>query len=325
MKVFVLNATKAFGEQVARHLGVALGQHEEREFSDGEHKTRVLETVRGQDVYVIQSLYGEPGQSVNDKLVRLLFFVGALHEAGARRVTAVQPYLAYARKDRQTKPRDPVTSRYMAQLLEAAGADAVVSLDVHNLVAFQNAFRCPAWHLDSRRLFVAHLLANLGAEDLVVASPDPGGVKRAQLFRETLEEAIGRPVGSAFMEKRRSAGVVSGTLLVGEVADSTAIIVDDMIASGGTMLRAAQALRQQDARRIICVATHGLFVDHAARVIDDPAIDRWLVTDTIPPFRLPPELAARRLEIVSVAPLFASAIRRLHQDGSLVNLLQGKA
>lgn len=323
MKVLALNATKTFGQQVAGHLGVALGQHEEREFSDGEHKARVLEPVRGQDVYVIQSLYGEPGQSVSDKLVRLLFFVGALHEAGARRVTAVLPYLAYARKDRQTKPRDPVTSRYLAQLLEAAGADAVVSLDVHNLVAFQNAFRRPAWHLDSRRLFVAHLLADLAAEDLVVASPDPGGVKRAQLFRETLEAAIGRPVGSAFMEKRRSAGVVSGTLLVGEVANSTAIIVDDMIASGGTMLRAAQALRRQGARRIICVATHGLFVDDAARVIDDPAIDRWLVTDTIPPFRLSPDLAALRLEIVSAAPLIAEAIRRLHQDGSLVDLLQG--
>jgi ribose-phosphate pyrophosphokinase len=213
----------------------------------------------------------------------------------------------------------------MAELLEAAGADAVATLDVHNIVAFQNAFRARAWHLDSRRLFVEHLLPTLGGGDLVVASPDPGGVKRAQLFREMLENVIARPAGAAFMEKRRSAGVVSGTLLVGEVAGATAIVVDDMVASGGTMQRAAEALLERGARRVLAVAGHGLFVGGAAEVLERPEIDRWLVTDTIPPFRLPSDLAARRLEVVSAAPLFAEAIRRLHENGSLVELLEGEA
>ncbi len=325
MKLFALDATKSFGERVADCLGLPLSPHEEREFEDGEHKARPLVSVRGRDAYVIQSLHGGPEQSVNDKLVRLLFFLGALREGGARRVTAVIPYLAYARKDRQTKARDPVTTRYMAELLEAAGADAVATLDVHNIVAFQNAFRVRAWHLDSRRLFIEHLLPTLGGGDLVVASPDPGGVKRAQLFREMLEKVIARPAGAAFMEKRRSAGVVSGTLLVGEVAGATAIVVDDMVASGGTMRRAAEALLEHGARRILAVAGHGLFVGGAAEVLERPEIDRWLVTDTIPPFRLPSDLAARRLEVVSAAPLFAEAIRRLHENGSLVELLEGEA
>jgi ribose-phosphate pyrophosphokinase len=325
MKLFALDATKSFGERVADNLGLPLSSHEEREFEDGEHKARPLVSVRGRDAYVIQSLHGGPEQSTNEKLVRLLFFLGALREGGARRVTAVIPYLAYARKDRQTKARDPVTTRYMAELLEAAGADAVATLDVHNIVAFQNAFRARAWHLDTRRLFIEHLLPTLGGGDLVVASPDPGGVKRAQLFREMLENVIGRPAGAAFMEKRRSAGVVSGTLLVGEVAGATVIVVDDMVASGGTMRRAAEALLERGARRVLAVAGHGLFVGGAAEVLERPEIDRWLVTDTIPPFRLPPDLAARRLEVVSAVPLFAEAIRRLHENGSLVELLEGEA
>jgi ribose-phosphate pyrophosphokinase len=325
MKLFALEATRALGARIADALGVALSPLEERDFEDGEHKARPLVSVRGADVYLIQSLHGEPGNSANDKLVRLLFFIGALRQGGARRITAAIPYLAYSRKDRQTKTRDPVSTRYIAQVIEAMGTDAVVTLDVHNIVAFQNAFRIAAWHLDTRRLFIDHLLPDLGAGPVAVASPDPGGVKRAQLFREALEERLGRPVGAAFMEKRRSAGVVSGTLLVGEVAGATALVVDDMIASGGTMLRAAESLLAQGAREVIALAGHGLFTDGAAEVLERPEIARWLVTDAMPPFRLPAELAARRLEIVSAAPLFAEAIRRLHEDGSLVGLLEGQA
>ncbi len=239
-------------------------------------------------------------------------------------MTAVIPFLAYARKDRQTKPRDPVTTRYTARLFEASDADAVVTLDVHNVVAFQNAFRIRAWHLDTRRLFIRHLAPSLGEAPVVVASPDPGGVKRAQLFREMLEQETGRPASGAFMEKRRSAGVVSGNLLVGEVEGATVIVVDDMIASGGTMTRAASALREQGAARVWALAAHGLFTGGAEKALADPQIDRWLVTDTVPPFRLPEALAAECVEVVSAAPLFAEAIRRLHEDGSLVDLLEGE-
>lgn len=325
LRLFALDANKALGERVAEALGQPLDPHEERAFEDGEHKARPLVSVRGTDAYVIQSLHGEPGCSANDKLVRLLFFLATLRQNGARRVTAVIPFLAYARKDRQTKSRDPVSTRYLAQLIEAMGADAVVNLDVHNVVAFQNAFRNQTWHLDSRRLFIRHLQPSLGNGPLVVASPDPGGVKRAQLFREMLEREIGRPCGSAFMEKRRSAGVVSGNLLVGEVAGATAIVVDDMIASGGTMTRAADALRSNGAETVIALAAHGLFTEGAEKALARPEVDRWLVTDTIPTFRLPAGLSADRVEVVSAAPLFAETIRRLHDDGSLVDLLEGEA
>ena len=241
MKLFALNASQTFGERVAAALGAALDPHEEREFEDGEHKARPLVSVRGEDVYIIQSLHGGPEQSPNDKLCRLLFFIATMKENGAARVTAVIPYLAYARKDRQTKSRDPVTTRYIAQLLEAVGTDCVVTLEVHNIVAFQNAFRCRTVHLDTRRLFTKCAGELAGSEPLVVASPDPGGVKRAQLFREALETALGRPVGGAFMDKRRSAGKVSGTLLAGDVSGATVLILDDLIGGGGTMLRTAQA------------------------------------------------------------------------------------
>lgn len=321
MRLFAPTATRSFGMRVAECLGVALSPLEERTFEDGEHKTRPLVAVRGADVYVIQSLHGGPELSGDEKFVRLLFLLGTMRQGGAERITAVIPYLAYARKDRQTKARDPVTTRATAEILEAAGADAVVTLDVHNFVAFQNAFRCHAWHLDSRRLFVEHLLPGLGTGPVAVASPDPGGVKRAQLFREMLEARLGRPVGSALMEKRRSADVVSGSLLAGEVAGATAIIVDDMIASGGTMIRAAEALRAAGALRVIALAAHGLFTGGAAEALARPEIDRWLVTDSVPPFRLPPGLAERRVEVVSAAPLFAEAIGRLHANGSLVALL----
>jgi ribose-phosphate pyrophosphokinase len=323
MKLFALNATRPFGEKVAKALGASLAAHEERDFEDGEHKARPLESVRGSDVYVLQSLHGGQEQGVNERLCRLLFFLGAVREAGARRVTAVIPYLAYARKDRQTKPRDPVTSRYMAMLLEAMGTDAVMTLDVHNLVAFQNAFRCRSHPLDTRRLFATHLLARCDHEPVVVASPDPGGVKRAQGFQETLQAMLGRDVGSAFMEKRRSEGKVSGTALVGEVDGATVLVVDDLISTGGTLLRAAEACLARGARTVYGLAAHGLFVGDASRVISAPPLTKVIVTDTVPPTRLDDGVIGRHLEIVSAAPLFAEAIRRTHEGGSLTELLEG--
>lgn len=317
MQIFALNASRSFGEKVATALGAPLAAHEEREFEDGEHKARPLVSVRGRDVFVIQSLHGGPEESVNDKICRLLFFLGAIREGGATRVTAVVPYLAYARKDRQTKPRDPVTTRYMAMLLEAMGIDAVMTLDVHNIVAFQNAFRCQSYHLDTRRLFGQHMRVRVGDGPVVVASPDPGGVKRAQLFQETFEAMIGRPVGFVFMEKRRSAGIVSGTKVVGDVAGATVLVIDDLISTGGTMLRAADACLERGAKTVYALAAHGLFVGDAGTVVSDPHLAKVIVTDTVPPFRLDEAIAEEHLEIVSAAPLFAEAIRRCHEGGSL--------
>jgi ribose-phosphate pyrophosphokinase len=321
MQLFALDAARSFGDRVAQHLKTRLQPLELREFDDGEHKARPLVSVRGRDAYVIQGLEGGGGQSVNDRLVRLLLFLATLKDDGAARVTAVTPYLAYSRKDRQTKARDPVATRTVARLIEAAGTDAVVTVEVHNLAAFQNAFRCPAWHLDTHALFARHLAPQFGGRAVTVVSPDAGGVKRAQLFREMLEATLGREVGSAFMEKRRSAGVVSGTHLVGDIGGAVAIVFDDMVASGGTMVRAARALKDRGAAEVVAVAAHGLFTGGADGAVSDPSVDRWLVTDTVPARRLPPDLPARRVEVVSAVPLVAEAIGCLHSNGSITELL----
>lgn len=321
MRLFALNASRSFGEKTASALGLMLDAHEEREFEDGEHKARPLVSVRGEDVYILQSLHGGPDQSPNDKLCRLLFFAATMKENGAARVTVLIPYLAYARKDRQTKRRDPVTTRYVAQLLEAAGIDCVVTLEVHNITAFQNAFRCQTVHLDTRRLFGKRISEIAGTRPLVVASPDPGGVKRAQLFREALEISLGRPVGSAFMEKRRSAGKVSGNFLVGDVEGAAVLIIDDLISSGGTMLRAAQACREAGALAACGFAAHGLFTGDAAKTLLHPSLEMIFITDSVPPFRLSQDFPAGRIGIVSAAPLFSETIRVLHEGGSVNGIL----
>ena len=322
LALFALNASRDFGEKVSAHLGLALRAHEEREFEDGEHKARPLVSVRGQDVFVIQSLYSAPHQSVNDKLCRLLFFLGALRDASAERVTAIVPYLCYARKDRKSKSRDPVTTRYIATLFEAMGVDRVVTLDVHNLAAFQNASRSRADHLEAKKLFVEFFAPLVSQDEVVVVSPDVGGVKRAEDFRQALSKALGRELPSAFMEKYRSAGVVSGEAVIGEVTGKTAIIIDDLISSGTTLLRAAEACRARGATAIYAAASHGLFVGDANKVLTHPALEKVVVTDTIPPFRLAPDVIASKLIVLDAAALFAEGIRRIHTRGSLVELLE---
>jgi ribose-phosphate pyrophosphokinase len=320
MRLFALEATAQLGKAIANRLGQHLALHEEREFEDGEHKARPLEPVIGQNVYVIQSLHGGPSMSANDKLCRLLFFIGALKDAGAAKVTAVVPYLCYARKDRRTKPNDPVTTRYVASMFEAVGTDAIVTLEVHNPTAFENAFRCHTITLTGSPLFLSYV-RELADDKLSVVSPDTGGAKRAELFRQTLEAVCGRPVGKAFADKHRSAGVVSGDLFVGDVTDSTALVIDDLISTGGTLLRAAKAARKAGARRVIALVTHGLFMPGSAEVLADPAIDTLVVTDTVPPFRLPAGCGRDKLVILPAAPLLAETIARLHDHRALTDLL----
>jgi ribose-phosphate pyrophosphokinase len=310
MRIFALGASREFGKRVAAALGRALDPLEEREFEDGEHKARALVDVQGHDAYVIQSLHGGPELSASDKLIRQLFFIAALHEHGAARVTALVPYLAFARKERQTKPWDPVHSKYVAQLFEAVGTDRLVTLEVHNVAAFQNAFRVPTLHLECADVLGDAVAQFTGAGPAVIASPDPGGVKRAQLFRESLERRLGRELGFAFLEKRRSEGKVSGSLLAGDVRDATVVLIDDLISTGGTMVRAADVCLQQGATRVVACAAHGLFNAGAEAMFASPAIARTIVTDSVPPFRL--AAAARaKLQVVSAAPLFAEAIKRM--------------
>jgi len=319
--LFALEASRPWGEKVAARMGAGLAAHEERGFEDGEHKTRPLVNVRGRDVYVIQSLYGDDVQSVNDKFCRLLFFIGTLKDASAERVTAAVPYLCYARKDRKTQTRDPVTTRYAAALFEAVGTDRVVTLDVHNLAAFQNAFRCRTDHLEARKLFVDYFAPLLAREELLVLSPDVGGMKRADAFRDALARATDRAIPTGFMEKQRARGVVSGESLFADVKDRTVVIIDDLISTGTTIARAAKACRTAGARKVYVAATHGVFNAKANDVIADPVFEKIVITDSVPPFRLRPALVPEKLLILDAAVLFAAAIERMHAGGSLVDLL----
>jgi ribose-phosphate pyrophosphokinase len=320
LKLFALGGSEKLGSDIANALALSLSRHEERSFEDGEHKVRTLEPVAGDDVYVIHSLHGGPVQSADDKLCRLLFFIGSLKDAGASRVTAVTPYLCYARKDRRTKTYDPVTTRYVASLFEAVGTDAIVTLEVHNPAAFENAFRCRTITLTAAPIFVNHV-KSLGRTSLSVVSPDTGGAKRAELFREALEAALHRPIGKAFADKHRSAGVVSGELFVGDVRGVTALIIDDLISSGTTLVRAAEAAKGAGAREVLALVAHGLFMEGSEAAVRNPAIDQLITTDSVPPFRVKQGAMSDKVKIVSCAPLLAETIRRLHDDEPLSDLL----
>ncbi|MBS0558702.1 MAG: ribose-phosphate pyrophosphokinase [Proteobacteria bacterium] len=315
LTLFGLQGSREFAERVAGRLQVALAPHEERGFEDGEHKARPLQDVRGHDVFVLHALHGDASQSANDKLCRLLFFCGALRDSGAARVTAVTPYLCYARKDRRTKPNDPVITRYVAALFEAVGVDRLIAVEVHNLAAFENAFRIPTCHIEAAGLLAAHFAPLLSGHAAVAVSPDAGGAKRAEQFRQALEHLTGQEVGSAYMEKYRSGGVVSGALLAGEVRGKTAILVDDLISTGGTLVRAATACRNAGAVRVFAAAAHGLFIDGAEALFASPALDGITVANTVPAFRVPADVAARRLTVLDISDAVARSIAAQHDPG----------
>jgi ribose-phosphate pyrophosphokinase len=318
--VFALNASKDFGEAVASRLGIPLAAHEERDFEDGEHKARPIDTVRGKDVFVIQSLYADDRRSVNDKLCRFLFFLGAIKDASANRVTAVIPYLCYARKDRQSKPHDPITTRYVAVLFESIGVDHVIVMDVHNIAAFQNAWRIPADHLPARNLFVESIVRLDRPAGLVVVSPDAGAIKRAEEFRQALRAALAGPVQSAFVEKYRSDDLITGSGFAGNVAGKIAIIIDDIISSGTTVARAAQFCRDGGAVAVYAAASHGVFAGKATEVLSSAPLEKIFVTNTVAPLRLTAEFIRDKLVAVDAAPVFAEAIKRIHAGESLEEL-----
>jgi ribose-phosphate pyrophosphokinase len=232
--LFALQGSEHYANRVAQRLGCQLARHEERNYEDSEHKCRPQESVNGREVVVLHSLYGDDRQSANDKLCRLLFFCGALKDAGARPVQVVTPYLCYGRKDRRTQPQDPTITRYLAAMIEACGVDRLVALEVHNPAAFDNAFRIPTWNVSCAELFDRHFAGLVGDAEVVSVSPGAGGTKRAEQFRQALEQQLGRSVGSALMEKHRAQATLTGTLLVGEVQGKTAIIYDDLISTGET-------------------------------------------------------------------------------------------
>jgi ribose-phosphate pyrophosphokinase len=307
--LFSLRSGAVLASAVARHLGVPVMPHEEREFEWGHHKARPLHSVRGRDVYVIESLHGDRAHSVNDKLCRLLFFLGAIRDAGAARLTAVVPFLCYSRKDRQTKTWDPVTTRYVARFFESVGVDRVATVEVHNLAAYQNAFRCPTEHIDPAPVLAEALARDLAGHTLVAVSPDLGGVKRVDHYRALLGRALGQEVPAAVVEKFRSRDVVSGGAVVGDVSGRTAVLIDDMIAGGTTLARAASACREAGALAVIAAAAHGAFVPDASPTLAGAPIDRLYVLDHIPPDALDPAFVDARVRRVDSSRLIADGIR----------------
>lgn len=319
--LFAPTATRTLGAAVARALDCELAALEERRFDGGEFKIRPLESVRSRQTFIVQTLHGDGAGSASDKLCQLLFLAGALHDAGAAGVCAVIPYLGFARKDRRTKARDPVTSRYIAQIIEAIGIDHVMVVEVHNPAAFDNAFRIPADHLTTARLFAEHFAARAFKQPLAVVSPDLGGAKRAQLLREALQKRVAAPVEFGCIEKRRSAGVVSGQYFAGDVAGRAVILFDDLISSGGTLLRAARSCRAAGAVAVHAAAAHAPLTVEAVNVLSDAAFDSLTITDTV---ALDPEAVralAGRMTVLPSAGLLANAIACLHGSGSLTELL----
>jgi ribose-phosphate pyrophosphokinase len=313
--IFALAPSELLGRAIAADLGKELAPYELRRFDDGEVKVRALAPVRGHDAYVIASLYGDADESVHDRLCRALFFAGELRDSGAARVTLVAPYLCYARKDRRTNPRDPVTTRYVARLIEAAGADRVVTVDVHNLAAYENALRIGCEHLMTTRLFVGACRELAGP--LAVVSPDPGGFHRAEALRDLLEAERGGTVELAVLGKHRHGGVVRSEAFAGDVAGRTAVIVDDMIVSGTTLVRAADACLARGATAIHALATHAMFSAAAPATLAASPIARIVVTDSVDLERTKLGTLRSRLAVTSIAPLVARAIGALHGDGSL--------
>lgn len=320
-----LRESEPLAGAIAREAGLGLLPIEERAFEGGEFKLRPLESARGRSLFVVQSLAGTDEAPASARLLRLLFLLQSLRDAGADARVVLLPYFAFARKDRRTQLRDPVTSRYVAELLEAAGASGLIGLDVHNPAAFDNAFRIPTIHLSALPMLADHFLRHASAGPaLTVVSPDVGGIKRAQLFREQLAARSGLEVGLAFVEKRRAKGIVSGGTLAGEIAGRTAIVLDDLCATGGTLIRAAAACREGGATAVQVAVTHTPLTAGVSALIAAESITHITVTDSVGTM-LPSALlqaAGRRLSLLPVAPLFGQTLRRMLAAEPVAPLLE---
>lgn len=328
LKVFGLDSTKEYARKVAKELGVDLSAHSEDFFDDGEASLRSEVNVRGQDVFVIQSLYSCDKEKVADKIIKLLIFIGSLRDASARRITAVIPYLAYQRQDRKTASRAPIVTKYLAKWCQASRLDRLLTIDTHSLQALQNSFDFTITdHLEAKRLLAAYVAENITKpERLSVMSPDLSGMNRARLFRNILASifAARRILPSDFeiplcvLDKTHVGRTIEGHMVVGDVKDRDVVIVDDMIASAKTMSEARKGVLANGGRVWAACATHGLFVGRANENLAD--FERVIVTDTVRPYRLTGP-AASKLAVISTAKLFSEAIRRINEEDSISDLL----
>lgn len=313
MQLYSLDGESTVALALSAAIEQPLASFEERRFDDGERKWRPTGDPRGQHACVLAALHGDDEASPHDKMVRLLSMCATLRAHGAARVTALLPYLAYARKDQRTQPFDPVGPALMARLLEAVGCDEAVVLEAHNPAATENAFRIPLVSVDAAPAFERWASSLAGSDRLVLASPDPGGVKRVLRWREQLEARWHRPLGFAMVDKRRSLGVLAGgNLVAGDVGGATVLLRDDLVATGHTLAQAAVALKRAGAAAVHACAAHGLFVGDADRVLAASVLDSFAVTDSVPPWRLPPSCAAaQRMTVLPVAAALVPVLRDL--------------
>lgn len=311
--VFLLDDSDDFARSLATALGGSLAPLEQRSFEDGEHKLRPLIPVRGDDVCVVCRLAGTAERSVDERIMRLLFLVATLRDHGARRISVIAPYLPYARKDRRTRPHDPLTLRYLAQLLETAGVARLAVMDVHNLAAFENAFRCETLHLEAAPWLIDALVRPGSQAPLAVLSPDTGGIKRAEQFRELLEQRTGRQSHLVFLEKYRRGDRVWGDGIVGRLSDCQVVIVDDLVAGGTTLSRALDNCAREGVKEVVAVASHGVFSPGAEALLAHPALHRLVVTDSVDSNLL--RQSHPRLDVIPVAPIVAEAVSLLFRGG----------
>ena len=308
LKLFTANANPALAQEIAEYLGVNLGAVRVKRFADGEIAMAMDETVRGADVFIIQPTCAP----VNDNLMELLIMIDAVRRASARRVAAVIPYYGYARQERKSRPRDPISAKLVANLVTAAGADRVVTMDLH-AGAIQGFFDIPVDHLAGVPI-LAEYYRNKGLENVVVVSPDLGGVTRARVLADRLGCEI------AIIDKRRPEPNVAEIMnIIGNVAGKTVIMADDIIDTAGTITLGAKALMDFGAKEVFACCTHAVLSPPALERLNASVLTEVLVTNTIP-VRPEVQAACPKIMVLSVAPLLGEAIVRIHENLSISRL-----
>lgn len=310
LKIFSGSSNRALSREVSRYLGTDMGPMVRKRFADGELYVQIQESIRGCDVYLIQPTC----HPVNDNLMELLIMIDACRRASARQITAVIPYYGYARADRKTAGRESITAKLVANLITQSGADRVLALDLHS-AQIQGYFDIPCDHVYGSPVLVEYL-ANKEIEDLVVVSPDVGGVARARAFAKLLNDA---PL--AIIDKRRQAHNVAEVMnLIGDVNGRTAVLVDDMIDTAGTISEGARVLRENGARRVYACATHAVFSPPAIERLSSGLLEEVIVTNTIP---VEPDRQFEQLTVLSVANMLGEAIWRIHEETSVSSMFRG--
>jgi ribose-phosphate pyrophosphokinase len=309
LEIFTGNSNPALAREVCEHLGVRLGEAEVGRFPDGEVMVEVRENVRGGDCFVLQSICTPP----NENLMELLLLMDALRRASAKRITAVIPYFGYARQDRKVAPRVPISAKLVADVITAAGALRVLTVDLH-AGQIQGFFNIPVDNLYAMPVLIQYLRKRLEGRRVSVVSPDAGGVERARAFARRLNANL------AIIDKRRPrASEVAEMQLVGEVRDSSALLVDDMIDTGGTITEAAKVVMKAGATEVLACATHPILSDPACERLNKSCITEMITTNTIP-LRAKAQAELGSLKVLSVASLIAEAIRRIHNEESVSSL-----